>query len=278
MPVPSSYPWRPRSSHGSRAQAGAGLGIVLAIAVCPGAARAEIGTPPPPPTASATASAPAPAARVDGSPPLSGDANADRVVLLPTAYTHPAGTVFVSDYDIALVQVGYAFTNQTQLTLTGVPPLGPERIAFLDLTLKSALFREDRVRVAALGSVSGAAGNDLGLLLIGRVGGVVQLCLRADCASSLNISSNVTLLGPVLLMVNGVGAIWAASARLALLAEAVTLLPVGKAGGEFNGAALAGGLRIRSSSARWALDLTLVRAIAARSPIIPLLAFTYRSG
>ena len=54
------------------------------------------------------------------------DPQADRGVVLPTAYTHPKGPFFVSDYDVALVQIGYAFTDDTQISLTGVPPLEPE--------------------------------------------------------------------------------------------------------------------------------------------------------
>src|ERR1019366_2987154 len=51
------------------------------------------------------------------------DANADRVILGSTAETHPKGTFFISDYEILLLQVGYAITDQLQVSVTGIPPL-----------------------------------------------------------------------------------------------------------------------------------------------------------
>ena len=41
-------------------------------------------------------------------------AHADRVVLVPTAQTQPRGTVFLSDYEIVMPSVGYAFTDDVQ--------------------------------------------------------------------------------------------------------------------------------------------------------------------
>ena len=129
------------------------------------------------------------------------------MILLPTAYTHPKGTVFVSNYDIVLLQAGYAMTDETQISFSAVPPLGGEGIAFFDLTLKTALAQRGLVRAAALGSAMGGVGNDIGTLFLGRVGGVVQLCMTANCGSGFTLSTNGVLAGPVLLMVNGVGSV-----------------------------------------------------------------------
>ena len=42
----------------------------------------------------------------------------------------------------------------------------------------------------------------LAVRLVGRVGGVVQLCLKSACGSSVSMSSNMTLAG-AMLMANG---------------------------------------------------------------------------
>jgi hypothetical protein len=202
------------------------------------------------------------------------DPQADRGVLMPTAYTHPKGTTFVSDYELLLVQLGYAITDDTQVSFTGVPPLSNERIAFLDITLKSTLYRGGLVRVAALGSTSGLAATEIGVIGIGRVGGVVQLCLEGRCESSLSLSSNLTLLGAIL-MANGASGIFRMSRSVSFLAELDTLVPLGKDIGQLNGAIAGGGVRFKSTN--WGFDLTLMRILGADKATLPFLALTYRS-
>jgi hypothetical protein len=196
------------------------------------------------------------------------------VVLLPTAYTHTKGTFFFSSYDIVLLQGGYAFTDDTQITLTTLP-LASEGLAILDLSLKSSLARGQRVRAAALASASGAVGSDIGALFIGRVGAVVQVCADAACDSSFSLSSNVALAGPLLLMANGLGTIWRVSRRVSLLGELATMVPLGTVGGTFNGATLGGGVRFHFYY--WGFDLTLVRGLDTGGPALPLLSATYRT-
>jgi hypothetical protein len=199
------------------------------------------------------------------------------VVLLPTAYTHPRGTFYASSYDIVFLQVGYALTDHTQFSVTATPPF-EGGIVGLDFTLKSVLFRQGRVRAAALGSATGLTGmEDLGVLFLGRAGGVVQLCARPACdTSSLVIGSNVTLAGPVLMMVNGVGAIWRLGRWVSALVEVDTLVPLGAQGGQWNGVFVSAGLRFPFT--RWGLDLAFGRSpgAGADSPTIPLLAVSYR--
>jgi hypothetical protein len=202
------------------------------------------------------------------------DPQADRGVLLPTAYTHPKGTYYVTDYEIVLVQVGYALTDDTQLSLTAVPPLGAERIAFIDFTLKTSLYRGGLVRVAALGSTSGVVAKEIGVLGVGRVGGVVQLCLQTSCDSSLSISSNVTLAG-VMLMANGVSGIFRLGRTVSLLVELDTLVPLGRELGELNGAMAGGGVRWHGT--HWGFDFALMRVLGGDQTTLPVLALTYRS-
>jgi hypothetical protein len=202
------------------------------------------------------------------------DPEADRGVLLPTAYTHPKGTWFISNYDVVLSQMGYAFTDDTQLTVTGIPPLGQERVAFVDLTLKSSVYRGGRVRVAGLGSVSGLVANEIGVLGIGRVGGVVSLCIDGKCDSSVSMSSNVTLAG-VMLMANGVSGIFRTGRNVSLLAELDTLVPLMRDSAEFGGAMAGGGLRLHWSSI--GIDLALMHVIGNAKATLPIIALTWRS-
>ena len=217
----------------------------------------------------------APAAPPGSARTPSEDPQADRGVVLPTAYTHPKGTFFVSNYDIVLSQLGYAFTDDTQISLTGVPPIGGDQVAVIDLTLKTTLYRGGLVRFAALGSTSGLVANGLGVVGIGRVGGVAPLGLEARCASSLSISSNITLAG-VMLMANGANGIFHMSRSLSLLAELDTLLPLANAAAEFNGAMAGGGVRFHWTHV--GLDLTLMRFLGSTHTTLPILAFTYRSA
>jgi len=118
------------------------------------------------------------------------DAHVDRVVFLPTGETHPEGTLYFSSYEIVVLQAGYALSDRTQVTLTGMPPLRNESVLPFDLTLKTVVARAPAFRVAALGSVSGISGTDIGTGVVGRAGGVVQLCLEWTCRSSVSLGSN----------------------------------------------------------------------------------------
>ncbi len=261
----------------------------MVAAVVPGLAFAQVSPPaypypppgpvlPPPPGPSPEPAAvlalrpPAPPPPLTNAP--SSDPQADRVVLLPTAYTHPRGTLFMSTYDIAILQAGYAVTDDTQLTLTALP-VPSESFTILDLSAKTVLYRGPFVRAAALGSASGAIGGDIGAIFIGRVGAVAQGCLRRACDSSLVLSSNVALVGPVLLMANGAGAILRLSDHVSFLGELATLLPIGTVGGQFNGGMVSGGLRLHYSN--WGFDFTALHPFRSEAPLLPLITATYRS-
>jgi hypothetical protein len=207
-------------------------------------------------------------------PPAAGDPQADRVVLLPTATTHPAGTFFVSNYELVIFQAGYAFTDSTQLSLTLIPAPS-ESLSIVDASVKTSLYRGGLVRAAAIGSVSGAAGKDVGLQLLGRAGGVVQVCTARRCDSSLSLSSNVMLAGALLIMVNGAGGIWRMSEHVSVLAELATMVPVGTQGGQFNGAALGGGVRLHYT--HWGFDFAAMHALDSTADVttIPFLAMTW---
>jgi hypothetical protein len=252
-----------------------------AVAPPPAAAPAPPATAPPPPVYAPPPPLPGDLEAVRAATPPPGsarvpadDPQADRGVIAPTAYTHPKGTFYVSDYELAFVQFGYAFTDDTQISVTGVPPVSAERIFVVDLTLKTTLYRGGRVRVAALGSTSGIAAKELGVIGVGRVGGVVQLCLAGDCASSLSLTTDVTLMG-FLLMLNGATAIYRLGRVTSLLGELDTLVPLGKEAGELNGALVSGGLRFGWTN--WGVDAVLLHTLGGTHVTGPFVALTYRS-
>jgi hypothetical protein len=77
-------------------------------------------------------------------------------------------------------------------------------------------------------------------------------------------------------MWNGVGGIWRVSRHLALLAEADTLLPLGRTLGQANGLLAFGGLRVPGRA--WSFDATLGYTPQADpgSRVVPLLVVSYR--
>lgn len=199
------------------------------------------------------------------------DAHADRVVLLPTAFVHPAGTVYVSDYDILLLQAGYAIAEGSQISLTTAPPIGS--IVPLDLSLKSVVAGDAAVHVAAIGSISGILGLDQGYSVLGRVGAVAQLCFDEKCRSSASFGADVALAGASTLATTGVGVIWRVASGLSLLLEVDTLLPLTRDSGRYNGIAVLPGLRLPHRT--WSLDFALGRASGTKV-VLPLVAFTVR--
>lgn len=227
--------------------------------------------PPPPPAARGYDAERDPDPRV-------ANAHADRVMVQPTGYTHPAGTVYLSSYDIALLQIGYAVTDDAQITLTGTPPLGEDAIFPLDLSLKAVAYRDRFVRVAGIGAVTGLVGLEEGNFFLGRVGGVTQLCFDEPCESSVNMSATALLAGPATLTFAGVGFVWRVAKWAAILLEVDTLIPLGTEAGEYNGVALLPGFRLPYRT--WSLDLGIARPLDVdeepETPVIPFIAFTYR--
>ncbi len=208
---------------------------------------------------------------------LGGSAHADRVVLLPTAYTHPEGTFYVSDYDIVVLQAGYAVSDSAQLTATFTPPVEEELVVPLDLSLKVSSGTSSPVRIAGIGSVTGVLGLDDGPALIGRVGGVAQFCFDDPCKTSISAGASSLLVGTVVLLM-GSGAEVRLTNWLSVLVEADLAMPLGVEPAQAKGLLLAGGARLPFRN--WALDLTVAGSPSAfdrtGSPPIPLVVYSYR--
>jgi len=236
------------------------------------------GAPPPPPAPVAYpvyAAAPAPPPDPHAGDQRWKDAHVDRVLLVPTAETHPAGTWYLSSYEVLLLQLGYALSDRAQLSFTIFPYFTKDPLIPMDLTLKAVLMRRGRARVAAMGSATGLLGYQSTEAIVGRMGGVVQLCFDDACRSSVSTTANAVLAGSLILM-DGIGAIVRTSDSVALLLEAESVLPLSRNTGQIN--ALAGAFGVRFSGRSWGIDLALGGPLDRRTKpqLLPFLAATYR--
>ncbi len=209
-------------------------------------------------------------------PRVGDDANADHVFILPTAYTHPKGTFYFSSTEIVLLQAGYAFTDNAQVTLTATPPLSEDILIPIDVSVKVALVQDPIVRAAFIGSVTGLLGLDEGNFVIGRFTGTTQLCFSRACHSSITMAATMVLAGPGTLMGTGAGLTLELTDWLKLLTEVDWLIPLGAEVGEFNGLAAIGGFRFPWK--RFALDIgAAVPLSTSDTPaVLPVLIMTYR--
>lgn len=206
------------------------------------------------------------------------DAHHDRLVLSPTAETNPKGSFYLTGYEIVVLQMGYAVTDNTQISVTMTPPLGDAGAIPGDLSLKTVLLREPHVTVAAIASATGVVGFEEFSGFLGRAGGVVTFCADAhECRLSFSMSSNLSLIGPASLLFSGAGLSFRAGRYVSLIAELDTLIPFGELAGEANGLLRAAGVRL--SGRGWGVDFALLKAGKAHAEstnIIPFVAATYR--
>lgn len=181
-------------------------------------------------------------------------------------------------YYVVVLQLGYALSDTTQISLTALPPLGEGRVIPGDVSLKTVLWREPRVSIAAIGSASGVLGFEEFSGFLGRAGAVVSFCaVERECRLAISMSSNVALAGPASLLFNGVGASFRAGRWVSIVGELDTLIPLGEPVGEANG--ILGGLAVRLSGRAWGVDLGMLNAGKARertTGLFPFLAATYR--
>ena len=282
-----------------------GVGVVFLAAA---SARAQTANPtpsagetPPPPATTATPPAAGPAvaaapvgveaalADADAAPRRSQtrrmrDAHADRVILFPTAETQPKDSFFVSSYELVLIQVGYAVTDDFQLSALVLPPLIEEQPYFISPTLKFNLVRSEQGNVALLGGVDFITDNDGDeSAVLGRIGAAGQLCLDPACDSSLtaNVHGWTALTeGDGSIIFLSAGATIAASELVSLLIEPT--YPVIVANGETRDIdffVLAYGVRL--SGAQFGLDLTLARPFGDDGSLfvlgLPFVVASYRS-
>src|SRR5882724_6623954 len=200
------------------------------------------------------------------------DAHNDRLFLAPTAETNPRGSFYVTSLEIVFLQLGYAVTDTTQISVSFTPPLGDPGIIPGDISVKTVLLREPQVSVAGLVSASGILGAEEFSGFLGRVGGVATFCVDArECALAFSMSTDIALIGPASLLFNGAGVSYRAGHIVSLIAELDTIVPLGEAAGEVNG--LLGVAGVRLSGRAWGVDLALMKAGKARSEPSSVLPF-----
>ncbi len=268
------------------------------VVVAPSPAAPPASTPLAPPPAIAIAAPvapPAPPTFVAGQSPDDvrfRDAHVDRVVLAPTAETHPKGTFYVSDYELLFLQLGYAVTDDLQLSVAGLLPVTSDQPLFFDFGAKLNVFRGEAFRAAVFGAldvVTSTTGRD-DSAFAGRVGAVGQICFERTCQSSLSLTAGTLAasgMHKVLPYFGAAGFVLHASSRVSLLAEPSVVGATSFDGLTEGGALFAIGYGLRIAGPNFGLDLTFVDPIAGTAggavgstnmPMgIPFVAFTYRT-
>lgn len=126
------------------------------------------------------------------------DANIDRTFLLPTAETQPKGSLTFSDYELLLLGLTYAVTDNFQFTGTTLVPLHEDMPFVGQISAKLQLLDEGRLKVAALAGLwfvndendyEGDSENDL---VVGSLGGAASYCLDETCAGLLSASATLS--------------------------------------------------------------------------------------
>jgi len=217
------------------------------------------------------------------------DANADRVLLAPTAETQPAGTMYFSVYEL-LPQVGYAISNRTQIAFSG---LGVPQGGFLDISVKSNLIRKRAIRVSVSAALDYAGGSDLNFAF-GRAGSVLQWCFKDSCLSSLSMGGTVIVHNaPGIALPYGItmGLTTYLSDTTTLLLEYTSLMNAADDLFflDFPFFFVSYGVRVRADPS-WSLDIAMIQSLSNSAPSIgrdratfevlgfPFVAYTYRWG
>jgi hypothetical protein len=213
------------------------------------------------------------------------DAHVDRVMLGSTAETHPEGTFFVSDYDIAAAQLGYSFTDRAQISVSFAPSLFSHQSYFADVALKANVHRGEVLHAAILLAFDAIAfpGRAEENLTGVRPGGVAQLCFEAACRSSLSLGGSMLLsnrINEVVPVMFSAGLIVHLSPLVKLLAEPSWAAALGH--GVVDGPrGFLLGYGVRLSRRDWGVDLGFVKPFDANdegpvAPGYPFLAATWR--
>ena len=219
------------------------------------------------------------------------DANADHVVLGPTAFTAPRGSIYVSDYELLWVQGGVAVTDDLQLTLTSMVPVAGDLFYFADVAAKYAFLKLPRFHMAGIGSllVIGDFGSGGSSLVVGRLGAAATACITENCyvhasASALFwLSRELSTVFPITL---NLGLVARVAGVFSLLLEGDLLAVAGDIGAsslDFFEETFTVGYGVRFSGSNFGFDLTMVKPIFLDSSSdgwrfgYPFLSLTYRT-
>ena len=213
------------------------------------------------------------------------DANSDRVIIYSTAETHPAGTFYFSDYEIFLLQLGYAITDSMQISLTAIPPMFDRQPYFFDLTAKVNVLRTPSLRAALqiAGDVVASPDSNPSSLFGVRAGAIGQACFDPGCLNSLTLNAGTLLNNKS----NRVVPIYLAAGLLLHVTNLVKLMvepsyAIAIGDGRVDGPAgflLDYGIRL--SGRQFGFDLAFIRPIGSGSGYllmgVPFISFTYRT-
>lgn len=214
------------------------------------------------------------------------DANSDHVILGSTAETHPKGTFFFSDYEILLLQFGYAVTDNLQLSITGLPPIVKEQPYWFDFSLKLNVVRTEVFRAGLLAGLDVVVdpGSSSKSYFGGHLAAVGQFCFEAKCRSSVspNIGTFLNNQSNSILPIYGTAGLTIGTGTVvSILIEPGVLGVVGT--GQFGGGSASAGFidyGIRLSGKNFGADIAFIRPFTSGSPLIlgvPWLALTYRT-
>ncbi len=122
-----------------------------------------------------------------------GDPNADRGFLLPTAMTQPAGSITYNNYELLLHGLTYGITDNVQATMTVLAPI-VEDMPFVGFgSVKGRLPIGNRLQLALQGSVGVGhffeTNEDNNTVYTVGAGAFVSVCLYEDCSSIASASA-----------------------------------------------------------------------------------------
>ncbi len=214
------------------------------------------------------------------------DANADRVILLPTAETHPKGRLYFSAHEVIFWQLGYAFTDRIQATVTTWPVIVRDQPFFIDGSFKANFYRSDIARLALAGGVTYVASTvDTvnNTASVGRLALMGQLCVTRGCWTSVvgGLSAWVPLSqGTGSLYAGGIGVTSKLSKYVGLLFEVDSGAFYDQELRFAEGALVNYGVRFAGSNI--GVDLTMLKPAfsGANDDLvmgIPWISFTYRT-
>lgn len=119
------------------------------------------------------------------------DANVDRSWFMPTAMTQPAGSFAFSSYELILMGLSYAPTDNLQISATFLTPITADMCCWGILGGKLRLVDAGRFHFAALGQVALASAQGIDLYGVGTEGrstfwavlggGAASVCLDDSC-------------------------------------------------------------------------------------------------
>ena len=170
------------------------------------------------------------------------------LMLVPTAYTMPAGSHAITNYEVVVIQYAYAFPTNTHVSIMSVMPVWSDFVQTITLGVKQRYLVKGIVQSSAFASFN----PDTPGVMVGNVVSIGQP------SSSLHLGlmygwADGESMDDVLFFLGGRRNV---SKKVALMAEFGS--PIGSTNGDIEGL-ISFGVRFISSSISW--DLGGVRAV-----------------